>query len=82
MSGFDNEKRGALFRNAEKKTDRSPDYSGRITIEGVEYQLAGWLEKSQGGLQYLSIRARVPEPIAEQTPVESSQTTDQSEIPF
>lgn len=82
MSEYDNEKRGALFRNAEKKTDKSPDYSGRITIEGVEYQIAGWLEQSQRGVKYLSMRARVPEPVQEPPAVERSQDNDETDIPF
>ena len=67
MSDFDNEKRGVLFRNNDKQTDRSPDYSGRITVEGVEYQLAGWLTESAKGLKYLSIKARIPEPMEGET---------------
>jgi uncharacterized protein (DUF736 family) len=67
MSDFDNEKRGVLFRNNDKQTDRSPDYSGRITVDGVEYQLAGWLTESAKGLKYLSIKARIPEPMEGET---------------
>lgn len=70
MSDFDNEKRGVLFRNNDKQTDRSPDYSGRITVDGVEYQLAGWLTESAKGLKYLSIKARIPEPMEGETPFE------------
>jgi len=68
MNDFDNEKRGVLFRNNDKQTDRSPDYSGRITVEGVEYQLAGWLTESAKGLKYLSIKARIPETMEGETP--------------
>ena len=67
MNDFDNEKRGVLFRNNDKQTDRSPDYSGRITVDGVEYQLAGWLTESAKGLKYLSIKARIPEPMEGET---------------
>ena len=91
MSEFDNEKRGALFRNAEKKSERSPDYSGRITIDGREYQLAGWLTESKFGKTYLSLKARIPEPVqnsesfADVPAVEKTEpqpADDQSEIPF
>ena len=84
MNDFDNEKRGVLFRNNDKQSDRSPDYSGRITVEGVEYQLAGWLTESAKGLKYLSIKARIPEEMPQSEPVRNSQpeATDDGEIPF
>ena len=52
---YNNDKKGALFVNKEKKSEKSPDYTGSCEIGGVEYRLAGWKRTSKAGLAYLSI---------------------------
>jgi hypothetical protein len=37
MADYDNEKRGALFKNDRKEKDNHPDYKGSITIDGRKY---------------------------------------------
>ena len=46
---FDNELRGALFKAKEKKSERSPDYTGQVQVAGVEYWVSGWLKNGQIG---------------------------------
>jgi uncharacterized protein (DUF736 family) len=55
MADFDNNMRGVLFPNKEKKSEKSPDYSGSAEVNGVEYRLAGWKRTSKSGLAFLSI---------------------------
>lgn len=43
----------AIFKNAEKKKENSPDYSGSIEINGVKYRTALWLKQSTKGTPYL-----------------------------
>ena len=38
---------GTLFVNKDKKSDKHPDRSGRIKVNGVEYRLSGWIKKSE-----------------------------------
>lgn len=45
MSEYDNSNRGAIWNNDQKKTDRHPDYSGSINVDGKEYWLSGWKKK-------------------------------------
>lgn len=47
MATFDNS--GVLFRNNNKKTEKHPDYSGNITIDGVEYFLSAWIKEGAKG---------------------------------
>ena len=47
--------RGALFENDRKVRDGQPDYTGRITVEGVEYYLSGWADTSKAEQDYLSL---------------------------
>lgn len=52
---------GALFKNAEKKTEKHPDYTGQIKDDrGNLFQLAGWLRESKNGVKFISLAMQVP----------------------
>ena len=53
----DNKNSGALFRNDKRETERHPEYTGKITIEGVEYYLSAWVNEMRNGQKYFSIKA-------------------------
>ena len=42
MSEYDNNNRGALWNNDRKQSDKHPDLSGSIMIDGKEYWVSGW----------------------------------------
>lgn len=46
---FETDNRGVLFPEREKKTERSPDYTGKIDVNGQVYRLAAWT-KAKGVL--------------------------------
>ena len=48
---------GTLFRYTGKKDGKasSPDYRGNATINGKQYQMAAWVNKSKAGQNYLRI---------------------------
>ena len=52
---YNDEGRGVLFINDRKNNERQPDYRGKIQIQGVEYELAGWLKTSKAGNQFISV---------------------------
>ena len=52
---YDNTNRGVLFPEQEKKTDKSPDYTGKINIDGKDLRLAGWKQQSANGKVFLSL---------------------------
>lgn len=40
---------GYLFRNKDKRTDKQPDYRGKLTdAEGKEWLLSGWIRNKDG----------------------------------
>jgi len=43
------DKSGVLFKNDRKQTDKHPDYTGDITLDGVTYWLNGWKKDGQKG---------------------------------
>lgn len=46
---------GSIFKNAKKEKPSHPDYSGNATINGKEFRLAGWINKSKSGNNYLRL---------------------------
>jgi len=47
MPQYDETDKGVLFPEREKKQERSPDYTGKINVNGKDFRLAGWI-KSRG----------------------------------
>jgi hypothetical protein len=68
---------GSLFRNDQKKHDKSPDYSGTIMIAGTEKRISAWLREGKKG-KYLSLQ------ISEMQARSSSESSQKSEddLPF
>ena len=56
MPQYDNEKRGALFKNDDKETEKHADYKGSCEIEGVQYWISAWLRTSKAGAKYMSLQ--------------------------
>jgi hypothetical protein len=51
---MENKNSGALYRNKKEKQTQ-PDYSGNCTLDGKQYRIAGWLNKSKSGNNYLRL---------------------------
>lgn len=48
--------KGVLFKNNNKKTDKHPDYNGKIVLSnGKEYYLNAWINESKNGMKYMSL---------------------------
>jgi hypothetical protein len=67
VTEYDNTNRGVLFKNAEKRTERSADYSGSLNVDGVEFFLDAWVkESSKDGRKFFSLsvkrKDKQPEP--------------------
>jgi hypothetical protein len=45
---------GSLF-SQKKEKDSQPDYSGTATVNGQQYRISGWINKSKAGMSYLRI---------------------------
>ncbi len=55
MADYDNTNRGALFAAKERKTDKHPNYTGSINVDGREYFLSAWLKEAKSGQKYMSL---------------------------
>ena len=47
---------GSLFKNDKKETDSHPDYKGSGIIDGVDYWLDSWINTSNAGVKYMSLK--------------------------
>jgi uncharacterized protein (DUF736 family) len=66
MSEYDNTNSGALFANADRKTDKHPNARGTLNVEGREYWISAWTKTSKKGEKYqsLSIQPKDEQPAA------------------
>lgn len=46
---------GVIFANDNKVKDQDPDGKGSATIDGIEYWVSSWVNKSQAGKPYRKI---------------------------
>lgn len=45
MTDYDNTNRGQIWGNDRKETDKHPDFTGSLNVEGVEYWVSAWKRK-------------------------------------
>jgi hypothetical protein len=42
---YDNNNRGAIWKNEKKENDKHPDFKGDLNIDGVIYNVSAWKRK-------------------------------------
>ena len=67
---------GTIFRNAKKETAQAPDYSGTATVGEKKYRIAGWINKSKTGSNYLRIL------FSEQQAQDLNESASQAQMPI
>lgn len=58
---YDDTNRGVLFQEQEKKSEKAPDYTGKLNVEGKEYRIAGWKKLSKNNKPFLSLSISEPQ---------------------
>ena len=58
---------GILLTNRQKRSDRSPDYTGTVTINGNPYEISGWAKAGRNGGAFITLSLRIPQPGQERT---------------
>jgi len=54
---YDNAMKGVLFKDEARKSDKHPLYTGSATIDGVEYFMDAWVNKSdKTGKSFMSLK--------------------------
>lgn len=52
MSNFDPEMKGTLGENLYRRNERDADMKGKCQINGVEFNISGWLKQGKNGQFY------------------------------
>ena len=80
---YDNTNTGALFKAKERATDKHPEYTGTINVDGTEYWLSGWVKESKAGQKYfsLSVKPKDAKPEKSQTAAQKIEQM-RDDIPF
>jgi len=66
---------GLLFPNKRKEAEKQPDYTGKATINGKEWRIAGWKRTGQSG-SFLSLKFSEPRGGREDGPTETRKEPD------
>lgn len=57
---YDNTNSGVLFKNRDKETDKHPDYTGKLNVNGTELRIAAWIRESKSGQKFMSLKVSEP----------------------
>ena len=49
MAQYDNTNSGMLARNENRKTDKHPEYTGSLNVDGVDYWVSAWVNEGKAG---------------------------------
>ena len=83
---FDNTNRGQLWGNKKKESDKHPDFTGTLNVEGVEYWVSGWKRKEgaheKAPALSFSIKLKEDKPVEKAKPQAKNFDDFDSDIPF
>ena len=66
MTQYDNTNSGAIFPAREKKSEKHPDMTGSLNVNGVEYYVSAWTKVSKQGNKFLSLSVNPKQQVAQQ----------------
>ena len=76
------ENTGSLFANGNKKGDKHPDYTGKAMIGGNLLQVAGWINESKSGTNYMSLKFSEFTPRTDEDVEYVTTAPDNAKVPF
>jgi uncharacterized protein (DUF736 family) len=83
---YDNNNRGVLFKNDKGNNDKRPDYRGTLVVDNADYNISGWIKRSQktgDAYMSLSVEPKRDTPKATRPPVmDETPFKDDEDLPF
>lgn len=82
---YDNTNSGILARNDNRKSDKHPEYTGSLNVDGVDYWVSAWVNEGRPGSKmegkkYFSLKINPKEKKAE--PMQYDKPFEGDDIPF
>lgn len=73
MKQYDNTNSGMMKRNENRQSDRHPEFTGSLNVEGVDYWVSAWVNTGRDGgslegKKYFSLKINRKEQSARPTP--------------
>ena len=75
---YDNKNRFVLFKNEKKTTDKHPNMTGTLDVNGVEYWISGWTKEGKNG-KFISGSIKLKEE-TRQSSEPTRKTVDESDM--
>ena len=86
MSNYDNNNRGSIWKNEDRKSDTHPQFKGSAEVNGVDYWVSGWLRKADANpkapAMSFSFTAKEQQSATKPIPSPSIGNDDLEDIPF
>tara|TARA_Y100000034_G_C6579826_1_gene251522 strand:+ start:141 stop:392 length:252 start_codon:yes stop_codon:yes gene_type:complete len=83
MTDYNNNNTGVLFRQAEKESDKHPDFTGNCEVNNKKMQLAGWINTSKdGSKKYVSLKFSEFKPKKDASNTNATPKPEFDDIPF
>lgn len=85
MADYDNTNSGAIFQNPKKTSEKHPDRTGSLNVDGVDYWISGWIKKDKNGSPYMSLSVKPKEEVPRQSSAptrKAKPSFDQDDVPF
>lgn len=73
---------GALFKNDRRESEKHPEYTGSLTVNGVEYWLSAWVKQGKSGGKFFSLAVKPKDTPKKSAPRQSAREEMSDEIPF
>jgi len=73
---------GAIFKNKNPKSDKSPPLTGNALIGGVDYWVSAWSKTDKNGEKWVSFSVTPKNPSPAQKLKPDTSSYDEDSIPF
>jgi len=80
---YDNTNRGSIWKNEKKETEKHPDFTGSLNVDGVDYWVSAWKRKPDASAKAPALSFSVKPkdaPKQQNAPVQTADFDD--DIPF
>jgi len=80
---YNNENRGALWKNDRRDDEKFPHYKGSLNVEGVDFWISAWLKEGKDGTKFMSLSVKAKDQKEAKAPTKRSPRQDfDDDAPF